>query len=206
MNRLAIITATAGVLALAAPLSAQRANEKRTEIPTEQRPPAGMCRIWLDGVPASQQPAPTDCATAIRHRPPNGRVIFGNLRDTVVQKRQVRPFIDRTRSTDRRIDSNTNRSRDRDPRLDSVGNPARAQRDDEPPTGSRATPPVRTPPDQRTNPTTNPRTERRAPTNPRAERRPPKPRTRVEPDKRQRPPVRARRDTSAAFPGLRHFR
>lgn len=37
-----------------------------------------MCRVWVDGVPAGQQPAPTDCRTAIRNRPPNGRVIFGD--------------------------------------------------------------------------------------------------------------------------------
>ncbi len=37
-----------------------------------------MCRIWLDGVPAAQQPAPTDCASAVRNRPAKGRVIFGD--------------------------------------------------------------------------------------------------------------------------------
>ena len=34
--------------------------------------------MWVDGVPPGQQPAPTDCKTAIRNRPPNGRVIFGD--------------------------------------------------------------------------------------------------------------------------------
>jgi hypothetical protein len=37
-----------------------------------------MCRIWLDGVPAAQQPAPTDCPTALKNRPANGRVVFGD--------------------------------------------------------------------------------------------------------------------------------
>ena len=37
-----------------------------------------MCRIWLDNVPPSQQPAPTSCAAAVRNRPSNGRVIFGD--------------------------------------------------------------------------------------------------------------------------------
>lgn len=46
-------------------------------IPTEYRPSPGMCRVWLDGVPAAQQPAPTDCATANVRKPANGRVIFG---------------------------------------------------------------------------------------------------------------------------------
>ncbi len=44
-----------------------------------------MCRVWVDGVPPGQQPAPTDCKTAIRNRPPNGRVIFGD--DYVKQER-----------------------------------------------------------------------------------------------------------------------
>lgn len=46
-------------------------------VPLAYRPPAGMCRIWIDGVPPGQQPAPTDCVTAVRNRPDNGRVIFG---------------------------------------------------------------------------------------------------------------------------------
>jgi hypothetical protein len=37
-----------------------------------------MCRIWLDGVPASRQPAPTDCASALRNRPAKGQVLFGD--------------------------------------------------------------------------------------------------------------------------------
>jgi len=41
-------------------------------------PPTGMCRIWINGVPASQQPAPTDCASAVKNRPANGKVLFGD--------------------------------------------------------------------------------------------------------------------------------
>ncbi|HET7613642.1 MAG TPA: hypothetical protein VFK26_06915 [Gemmatimonadaceae bacterium] len=41
-------------------------------------PPAGMCRIWINGVPAGQQPAPTDCASAVKNRPANARVLFGD--------------------------------------------------------------------------------------------------------------------------------
>jgi hypothetical protein len=41
-------------------------------------PPAGMCRIWINDVPASQQPAPTDCASAVKNRPANGKVLFGD--------------------------------------------------------------------------------------------------------------------------------
>jgi hypothetical protein len=64
--------------AAAAPLSAQGKGQKANDVPPGMRPPAGMCRIWLDGVPPGQQPAPTDCATAVRNRPSNGRVIFGD--------------------------------------------------------------------------------------------------------------------------------
>jgi hypothetical protein len=51
---------------------------RRDPIPAASRPPKGMCRIWIDGVPAAQQPAATDCPTAIKNRPTNGRVIFGD--------------------------------------------------------------------------------------------------------------------------------
>ncbi|MDQ6718605.1 MAG: hypothetical protein M3Z17_09710 [Gemmatimonadota bacterium] len=47
-------------------------------VPPGFAPPTGMCRIWIDGVPADQQPAPTDCATAVKNRPLNGRVIFSD--------------------------------------------------------------------------------------------------------------------------------
>lgn len=65
-------------VAAAAPLTAQGQGTKAGKVPPGQRPPAGMCRIWLNGVPPGQQPAPTDCATAVRNRPANGRVIFGD--------------------------------------------------------------------------------------------------------------------------------
>jgi hypothetical protein len=69
-----------GFVALASPsaLSAQGRGNRDKDIPASERPPAGMCRIWLDNVPAAQQPAPTDCATAVRNRPAKGRVIFGD--------------------------------------------------------------------------------------------------------------------------------
>lgn len=54
----------------------QRTTQPPAEVPGRLRPPPGMCRVWVDNVPARQQPAPTDCARAIRNRPPNGRVIF----------------------------------------------------------------------------------------------------------------------------------
>ena len=54
------------------------AEQKNSDaIPREYQPPAGKCRIWLDGVPAAQQPAPTDCPTAVKNKPANGKVIWG---------------------------------------------------------------------------------------------------------------------------------
>jgi hypothetical protein len=47
-------------------------------VPKGFAPPAGMCRIWINGVPAKKQPAPTDCASAVRNRPANGKVLFGD--------------------------------------------------------------------------------------------------------------------------------
>ena len=66
------------LVALASPQVAQAQRGGKAEIPPSSRPPAGMCRIWLDDVPASRQPAPTDCASAVRNRPAKGRVIFGD--------------------------------------------------------------------------------------------------------------------------------
>ena len=51
-------------------------------VPPGFAPPTGMCRIWIDGVPAEQQAAPTDCATAVKNRPVNGRVIFSDEKAT----------------------------------------------------------------------------------------------------------------------------
>ena len=48
------------------------------DVPKASRPPAGMCRIWLDKVPAKQQPAPTDCPTAVKNKPANAKVLFGD--------------------------------------------------------------------------------------------------------------------------------
>ncbi len=59
---------------------AQQSQSQRREqiVPPGFYPPAGMCRIWVNDVPAAQQPAPTDCASAVRNRPTNGKVLFGD--------------------------------------------------------------------------------------------------------------------------------
>lgn len=57
----------------------QQSQPRRDQIvPPAFFPPSGMCRIWLNDVPAGQQPAPTDCASAVRNRPANGKVLFGD--------------------------------------------------------------------------------------------------------------------------------
>lgn len=71
------------IAAAAGPVAAQKVAprdsvNRRTTVPADARPPKGMCRIWIDGVPANQQPAPTDCPTALKNRPTNGRVLFGD--------------------------------------------------------------------------------------------------------------------------------
>jgi hypothetical protein len=56
----------------------QQQSGREQVVPPAFYPPAGMCRIWINQVPAGQQPAPTDCASAVRNRPANGKVLFGD--------------------------------------------------------------------------------------------------------------------------------
>lgn len=72
------------LVAVSAPWAAAEAQRPTTvgraaadSVPKEYLPPAGMCRIWLNGVPPAQQPAPTDCSLAVRNKPPNGTVVYG---------------------------------------------------------------------------------------------------------------------------------
>jgi hypothetical protein len=74
--KLMILGATLSAFAAVAPLSAQsRGNQG---VPPGQMPPAGMCRVWFDGVAPGRQPRPTDCASARANVPRNARVIYGN--------------------------------------------------------------------------------------------------------------------------------
>lgn len=90
LSKNALIAACAAAI-VAAPVGAQLPKVKKdktlpvkewsrgpADVPPGHRPPAGMCRIWIDNVPPGRQPAPTDCATAVRTRPANGRVIYGS--------------------------------------------------------------------------------------------------------------------------------
>lgn len=75
---LRLLVLVLAVVALPALAGAQgTARPRLPVIPEHLMPPTGKCRIWMDGVPAAQQPAPTDCQTALRQKPANGTVIFG---------------------------------------------------------------------------------------------------------------------------------
>lgn len=58
--------------------ASSQVNVRASNVPPGQRPPAGMCRIWIDGVSPGRQPRATDCATARANAPANSRIIYGN--------------------------------------------------------------------------------------------------------------------------------
>ncbi|HYD52808.1 MAG TPA: hypothetical protein VEA99_09285 [Gemmatimonadaceae bacterium] len=80
MSKASFTSMVVGLLGLLVPAVTQAQRSKGGDVPAGHRPPPGMCRIWVEGVPAGQQPAATDCATAVRTVPRNGRVIFGDER------------------------------------------------------------------------------------------------------------------------------
>jgi hypothetical protein len=73
--------ALSGILCLGLAAAASAQQSGKDEVPAAYKPPKGMCRIWLKDVPPQQQPAPTDCAAAVKNVPQNGRVIFGDADD-----------------------------------------------------------------------------------------------------------------------------
>ena len=71
MNKLRLAIFAAGAIALAATgASAQN-------VPPGQMPPAGLCRVWIDGVPPGRQQRATDCDAARRNAPANSRILYG---------------------------------------------------------------------------------------------------------------------------------
>lgn len=86
MKHLHLFLGIAFVAAAAVPGSAQQGALQKyapkksasADIPVDARPPKGMCRVWIERVPAAQQPAATDCPAAVKNRPANSRVIFGD--------------------------------------------------------------------------------------------------------------------------------
>jgi hypothetical protein len=116
-----------GLSASAATAHAQQGEgREQPEVPAQYAPPPGMCRVWLAGVPAAQQPAPTDCASAIRKRPNQGRVLFGSDRE------MPRPALVPTRPRSAQQEERQREER-RAPR-----EPAGVERRDEPQTAPRA--------------------------------------------------------------------
>ena len=100
MNRVVVLAALIGVTA-ALPLDAQGRGQSQSQnrsqtqsriqtqgrgpvaVPPGHWPSAGRCRVWIDGVPPGRQPRETDCLTARRTVPPNGRVLEGSSRRPV---------------------------------------------------------------------------------------------------------------------------
>ena len=76
MRKIALTLIVAGT-ALATEASSQ-VLVRASSVPPGQRPPDGLCRVWIEGVPAGRQPRPTDCATARANAPLNSRVIYGS--------------------------------------------------------------------------------------------------------------------------------
>ena len=93
-----------GSLAAAPAAHAQRPKQDNKPANSQsQGVPPKMCRVWLDGVPADRQPAPTDCATAMRNRPPNARIIFGkDSKDSDERTSPRRSGVDSTKPDDNR--------------------------------------------------------------------------------------------------------
>lgn len=86
MQRIRFAIAFGAALFVAAP-SAQAQLRRTSNVnvggyPTAESVPAGMCQIWINGLPASRQPAPMNCDTARRNAPPNSRIIYGRATGT----------------------------------------------------------------------------------------------------------------------------
>jgi hypothetical protein len=116
MNTLRHALAVGAALLVAG--TAADAQVRRTTGTVYQDPqtlPSGTCRVWLDGLPASRQPAPTDCASARRNQPRNSRIIYGTGSTGVYGNRDPRS-IPGSPQYDPRYDP---RSSQYDPRLDS---------------------------------------------------------------------------------------
>jgi hypothetical protein len=81
-RRVGLLLSIVAVALSARAVSAQGKGREDPPVPAAHKPPPGMCRIWLKDVPPAQQPAPTDCASAVRNRPADARVIFSDDRDS----------------------------------------------------------------------------------------------------------------------------
>ncbi len=89
---------TCGAAAVAA-----QSSPAQPEISPAYVPPAGMCRVWLRDVPPMQQPAPTDCRSALRTKPVDATVIYGPepKRSQIAPSEWSRPSLRPSREDDR---------------------------------------------------------------------------------------------------------
>jgi hypothetical protein len=77
------------LVGVSATAAAQQPPADKDEVPAAYKPPKGMCRIWLKDVPPQQQPAPTDCAAAVKNAPKTGRVVFGDTEEAKKDKPKI---------------------------------------------------------------------------------------------------------------------
>lgn len=109
---------TVGAALAAAASSAEAQGGRVAAIPSAQQIPAGMCQVWIRGVPVHQQPAPTDCATARATAPANSRIIYGS-RTTAHQGTVLDPHDPRLDPTNPAYDPRLDpRNSQYDPRYD----------------------------------------------------------------------------------------
>ncbi|NUO39559.1 MAG: hypothetical protein HOQ17_13680, partial [Gemmatimonadaceae bacterium] len=109
-----VFAAGAALLVAGSAAGAQIPRTTSTAYPDPRAMPTGTCRVWIDGLPASRQPAPTDCTTARRNQPRNSRIIYGSRPTNVYGNRDPRS-IPGSPQYDPRYDP---RNSQYDPRLD----------------------------------------------------------------------------------------
>ncbi len=81
MDRRKLTVMLIGVAATLTTATVSPAQGRRPQaVAPSQRPPAGLCRVWYDGVTLGRQPAPTSCRDAERRAGRNARVIYGDVR------------------------------------------------------------------------------------------------------------------------------
>ena len=79
------LTRTATLLGLSVLLAGSAAAQGRgrasNSYPPGFRPPPGMCRVWIQGVPPGRQPGVTDCVSARAMPSANSTVLYGDRTD-----------------------------------------------------------------------------------------------------------------------------